>query len=278
MGSAVPDCRPALDGLVLHGWRELVTEVLDAELVNALRSIHDIGLFSDLSHDCAAIGLKNSLAIIASVTIATSDSGWSLSKSRVECTLREDEFERHFVRLTPRLAGFVQRYLPDPLRNQLDATDILQEVWMAAHRHCRSFHSRGDDALFAWLATITRSKIIEAVRRKNRDKRSGGHLMEPLSGKDAVRNLLRLASSDLRTPSGTARVTETRMLLQIAIDELAPNRRRALMLRYVDECETAEIARLMDTTESAVRSLIANGIKDLRRILGPKSNYLADDL
>jgi len=68
------------------------------------------------------------------------------------------------------------------------------------------------------------------------------------------------------------------MMLQMALEELAPNRRHALMLRYVDEYETAEIARLMDTTESAVRSLIANGIKDLRRILGPKSNYLGDDL
>lgn len=164
------------------------------------------------------------------------------------------------------------------LRTQLDAADILQEVWIAAHRHCGSFNSRGDDSLFAWLATITRSKIIEAVRRKNRDKRSGDHLMEPLSGKDAMRNLLRAASSDLRSPSGAARLTETHMMLQMALEELAPNRRHALMLRYVDEYETAEIARLMDTTESAVRSLIANGIKDLRRILGPKSNYLGDDL
>jgi len=102
--------------------------------------------------------------------------------------------------------------------------------------------------------------------------------MEPLSGKDAMRNLLRLASSDLRSPSGEARLTETNMMLRVAMEELAPNRRQALELRYVDECETTEIAQMMETTESAVRSLIANGIKDLRRILGSKSNYLADDL
>lgn len=196
----------------------------------------------------------------------------------MEAKLREDEFERQFIRLTPRLAGLVHRYLPDSLRTQLDPTDILQEVWVAAHRHCKTFDSRGNDALFAWLATITRSKIIELVRRKNRDKRSGGHLMEPLSGKDAMRNLLRLASSDLRSPSGEARLTETNMMLHVAMEELAPNRRQALELRYVDECETTEIAQIMETTESAVRSLIANGIKDLRRILGPKSNYLADEL
>jgi len=206
------------------------------------------------------------------------DSTYYLATVRMVRGLQEKEFEKKFVQLAPRLRGLVHRYLPDSLRTQLDAADILQEVWIDASRHYSSFISRGDDALFAWLATITRSKIIEFLRRRNRYKRSGGFTRESLSGKDATRNLIRQASSEFQSPSGAARISETRLLIQLAVDELAPNRRQALMLRYSEEHETADIARLMETTESAVRSLIAHGLKDLRRILGPLSNYLADDL
>ena len=52
---------------------------------------------------------------------------------------------------------------------------------------------------------------------------------------------------------------------------LPDDRRRALVLRFVDEMSTAEIAGVLGRSEGAVRVLIHRGLRAVARDLGPSS-------
>ena len=53
-----------------------------------------------------------------------------------------------------------------------------------------------------------------------------------------------------------------------AVDRLPGDRRRALVLRFVDEMSTAEIAGVLGRSEGAVRVLIHRALRSLARDLG----------
>ena len=56
-----------------------------------------------------------------------------------------------------------------------------------------------------------------------------------------------------------------------AIAELPADRRRALLLRFVDEMSTAEIAGVLGRSEGAVRVLIHRALRSVGRRLEPEA-------
>ena len=57
-----------------------------------------------------------------------------------------------------------------------------------------------------------------------------------------------------------------------AVDRLPGDRRRALILRFVDEMSTAEIAGVLGRSEGAVRVLIHRALRSVARDLDDKQN------
>ena len=56
-----------------------------------------------------------------------------------------------------------------------------------------------------------------------------------------------------------------------AVGRLPDDRRRALVLQFVDEMSTAEIAGVLGRSEGAVRVLIHRGLRAVARDLGPRT-------
>lgn len=105
-----------------------------------------------------------------------------------------------------------------------------------------------------WLFQIARNVVAERRRRRRRRP-------------EAPLDLAGLAP-DPADVEGTVIQRETAAAAWRAVDGLGGDRRRAVVLRFVHEMTTAEIAAVLDRSEGAVRVLIHRGLRRVARDLG----------
>ncbi len=138
------------------------------------------------------------------------------------------------------------------------AEDITEMVFLKAFAALPGFSERGDgeeSTLRTWLYAIARNGNSNQRRR---DRRHPEHPIE--------------LALDLRAPDDPAATAETRLEAQRALEavmELPPERRQALVLRFVNELSAREIGEVMGKSEGAVRVLIHRALASVRQRLEP---------
>jgi RNA polymerase sigma-70 factor (ECF subfamily) len=152
-----------------------------------------------------------------------------------------------FAELYRRYYERIYRYHLARLGDRLDAQDMTARTFLAAFERLPGSRLTGSFA--GWLFGVARHKLADHYR-SNRP-----HL--PLE--DAA-NL----------PDGNAlpeQAVAARLDIQrvaAALAALAPERADALALRFFAGLSAAEIARLLDKTEAAVKMLVHRGLQDLQ--------------
>jgi RNA polymerase sigma-70 factor (ECF subfamily) len=127
------------------------------------------------------------------------------------------------------------------------ASDVLQEVWMAIVRGIRTLD---DPARFRhWAYRLVINKSVDWVRRQQRQ-----------------RKLADDASGDLGecSPPATGDHAER---LRRALSRLPDDCRAILSLRYFEDAQVGEIARILEVPEGTVKSRINRGRTELARLL-----------
>jgi len=125
-------------------------------------------------------------------------------------------------------------------RSDSEAEDVLQDAYVRAFQHLRQY--RGESAFGAWL---TRIAVNEAIARLRLSKK-----FEPFE--DSEGEVLHMSSPD-RSPEQNAADSETRALLEQAVERLPDSYRVVYMLREVEQLSTAETAQVLEATEENVK-------------------------
>ncbi len=156
-----------------------------------------------------------------------------------------------FAELYQRHAVRVYRYLLARVGDTADAEDLTSQTFMAAMVGLPRYH--GPMPFVAWLLGIARHKAADHFRARRPEQSL--ETAVPLS-----------ASNDPPEES----VGRTLQLETVArkLQTIAPDRAEAVTLRLFAGLEVAEIARLMDKNEAAVRMLVFRGLRDLQAQLG----------
>jgi RNA polymerase sigma-70 factor (TIGR02960 family) len=167
------------------------------------------------------------------------------------------------------------RELTDPYRHELqlhiyrivgsvqEAEDMLQETLLAAWRSLAGFEGRA--SLRAWLYRIATNRSLDALRasRRRPEEARMTHLPEPSRWNDPLwlepyPDLLLEGVPD-EAPGPEARY-ETREGVTLAfvtgLQHLPPQQRAVLVLRDVLGYRAGEVAGMLETTETAVNSLL----------------------
>ncbi len=148
------------------------------------------------------------------------------------------------------------------LRDHHEAEDATERTFLAALANLARFEERassdeGPEAstFRIWLFRIARNVIAERRRALRR---------RPEAPLDAA-----AAAADPMDIEGSAIVREEAAAAWRAVDRLSGDRRRAVVLRFVHEMSTAEIAGVLDRSEGAVRVLLHRALRsvagDLKR-------------
>lgn len=131
-----------------------------------------------------------------------------------------------------------------------DAEDVTERVFLSALKALGGYRDRGS-TFRAWLFRIAHNAVLNARRseKRRRTEPLPADLEEPSA-----------ASSD---PAGVAARTDEMRRVRAAVDELSPDRRQVIVLRFVDGLSTTEIAEVLQRSEGAVRVLQHRALREI---------------
>ena len=175
-----------------------------------------------------------------------------LEKARVEGWTDEEIVQRVlkgelalFELLMRRHNQRVYRAIRSILRDDSESEDVMQEAYVRAYEHLAQFEGRAQFS--TWL---TRIAVNEALKRLT----ARGKL-DPLDedwheGEDGI---MPAFQSNSPTPEANASRSELKGLLEEAILALPQMYRAVIVLRDVEEMNTAETAEVLSLTEANVK-------------------------
>ena len=168
----------------------------------------------------------------------------------------EQTYEELIERYEQQLYGMIFRLLG----NEMDAADVVQEVFLKVFRTINSF--REQSSLRTWIYRIA---VNEAHNHRRWFAR---HCRCEISLEDEHpdrRNLLEYAADPGQSPFDQTLESENRTLIERALTRINPVFRTAVVLRDIQNLSYEEIADILQVSLGTVKSRILRGREALRR-------------
>lgn len=143
-------------------------------------------------------------------------------------------------------------YISRSVSNKQDAEDLLFEVFLSACSN-QDLSSLPVGRQLAWLRRVTRNKLID------RQRHLALFTMIPI-------DLAQELEDGSPTPEQYAEQQERYEQLYRALEQLAPDQRELIRLRYTHKMSNGEMAGILGKSEEAVRQMYSRTLHQLRRI------------
>jgi RNA polymerase sigma-70 factor (ECF subfamily) len=154
------------------------------------------------------------------------------------------------------------RYLVYVTGSRERAEDFFQETWIRVLERGQQYD--GKFKFEAWLFTIARNLVIDWQRQKK--MQSLDALTDPEQGAP-----MQFADEDDPSPLHLMLQGEAEATVQASLAQLPAIYREVLLLRFQEELGLAEIAVVLASPISTVKSRLYRGLEDLRGLLKGKS-------
>jgi len=162
----------------------------------------------------------------------------------------EQLYEAHFNK--------IYRYIMLRVRNQEEAEDLTQQVFLKALESLGGYSWRGVP-FSSWLFRIARNQVVDHVRRGSKIRMLPLDEASTLSGIDPVA----LVEQKMRLDQ-----------LAIACEQLSEGQREVISLRFAGGLSVAETAKAVDRSEGAVKVMQHEALMKLRRIFSQISEVV----
>jgi RNA polymerase sigma-70 factor (ECF subfamily) len=156
------------------------------------------------------------------------------------------------------------------LQGKADASDIVQETFLQAHRCFAQFRGTTTAEFATWLRQILASRLAKLVWRYHGAQRRNVRLERELQD-EMVRSSQLLEGGLMArqsSPSSQAARREEGLLLADSLNELPEDYREVLVLRHLEGLTFPEIAERLGRTVDSVRKLWMRGLARMRTSLG----------
>jgi RNA polymerase sigma-70 factor (ECF subfamily) len=177
------------------------------------------------------------------------------------------ELYRRYLTLLARLQ------IGQRLQGKIDASDLVQETYLEAHRNFARFHGASEGQLIRWLRQILAAKLVDLLRRylgtQGRDVRLEREIEAAFDRSSVLLDRGLLAPQP--SPSQQAVQREQAVLLADAIAELPDDYREVIVLRHLEGLTFPQVALRMQRSLDSVEKLWMRALVRLRQLLGGSS-------
>lgn len=155
-----------------------------------------------------------------------------------------------------------------------EAQDVVQETYLRAFSTLTSF--RGDSALGTWLARIAINVALDSQRQRGRTVVFDD--TQDCNNEPAMEHMLAFSTPAAAAPEAQVERSQTRAVLQRAIDSLPAIYRSVFILRAVQEMSVDETASSLQVSDAVVKTRYLRARSMLRDALGAQAEAHAHDV
>jgi RNA polymerase sigma-70 factor (ECF subfamily) len=145
------------------------------------------------------------------------------------------------------------------VQNETEAEDLAQDVFIKVFEKISSF--KGDSRFSTWLYRIATTTALDHLRSKKRKKRFG--FLQSISGDGGES----VQVPDFHHPGVNLDNKERAAVLFKAIEALPENQKAAYTLHKLEGLSYRDVSEVLNTTVSAVESLMSRANQNLRKEL-----------
>lgn len=171
-------------------------------------------------------------------------------------------------------AGRMLRCAKRLLGNEEDARDAVQDAFLAASRALASFQAQS--RLSTWLYRILVNAAL--MKRRSRACRPQVLLEDLLPRFNEDGHHLEMPDPWCEDVDAALQRAETAQLVRNAIDQLPDSARSVVILRDLEQLDTAQTAAVLGITENAVKIRLHRARQALRTLLNPDLKLDCRDL
>ena len=181
-----------------------------------------------------------------------------------------------FRRVGPLVRPGIASAIPKRWQSLITVDDVMQQTYTDAFLNIHRFEPRGEGSLAAWLTTLARRNLRDALKMLERDKRGGDRrglsLEAPIDSCVALYDLLTGSGT---SPSRAAAKDEATSALNQAIAGLPPTYAQVVRLYDIEGKPVEEVAHAVSRSPGAIYMLRARAHDRLRELMGSPSRYLS---
>ena len=152
----------------------------------------------------------------------------------------------------------------------------MQQTYTDAFQDFERFVPRGDESFTAWLTSLARCNLIDALRLLDADKRGKDRQrIEPRSRADSSVALCEQLGVSLTTPSKQVAREEACRALEWALEQLPETYRKIVEMYDLEGRPVDEVAGELNLSPGAMYMRRARAHRSLREIMGSTSQYFS---
>jgi RNA polymerase sigma-70 factor (ECF subfamily) len=183
----------------------------------------------------------------------------------------EAECREELFALLRSYLGFAARaQLESWLKVKVDASDIVQQTMLEAHRDFDRFQGESEPQLLAWLRRILVHNVADFIRHYRGTAKRQVRREVPF-GSPAESSRF-FGAPEPAAPGGTPSQELVRrdneLRLVAALEKLAPDYQEVILLRNLQRLPFNEVAEKMGRSRPAVQMLWKRAIDKLREVMG----------
>jgi RNA polymerase sigma-70 factor (ECF subfamily) len=168
------------------------------------------------------------------------------------------------------LTRMVRARLFGGVARRVDASDVVQDALIEAHRRLAEYLREPRMPFHAWLRQLAHDRLVDTFRRQLAGKRDAAReeSLGVAAGDDSFERPDREAVDAELTPAAAALKREFQARFAAALDELPDDAREIIVMRHVEQLTNSQAAEVLGLSEPAAGMRYLRALRQLKEILG----------